>query len=125
MVLFPLWPYSVKYAIWIVSLYSLTALFSLVVIRIIFYMIFAVFGFSFWIFPNLFGDCTILESFKPFISMSRWDTNIFSIICRVVALSIVGYYGYHIYLDPTIITGILSFYHRKFINFKIGLRRST
>ena len=106
MVLFPLWPYTVKYIIWIISLYSLTALLGIVIIRIIVYMIFAILGFSFWIFPNLFGDCTILESFRPIVSVSRWDTNICSLIFRLVALGIVGYYGYHIYLDPSIITGI-------------------
>jgi hypothetical protein len=59
-VLFPLWPFVVKYYLWLASLYLLTTLLGLIGLRLLVYIFFGVFGYSFWIFPNLFGDCGIL-----------------------------------------------------------------
>lgn len=54
-VLFPVWPYIVKYAIWLLSLYLLIFLVSLIFVRLIIYLICVVLGFNVWIFPNLLG----------------------------------------------------------------------
>lgn len=56
LVLLPVWPFSVKYAIWIVSLYLLVVLVGLLAFRLALYLVCVVAGFNVWIFPNLLGD---------------------------------------------------------------------
>jgi hypothetical protein len=34
-------------------------------------------------------------------SVKKWDSGIFSIVGRIIALIIIGYYGYHIYIDSS------------------------
>ena len=60
LVLFPVWPYIVKYAIWLISLYLLIFLVGLIVFRLVIYMICVVLGFNVWIFPNLLGEAGII-----------------------------------------------------------------
>ena len=67
LVLFPVWPFSVKYIIWLVSLYLLIFLVGLLAIRLVIYVICVVAGFNVWILPNLLGDYGFIDSFKPFI----------------------------------------------------------
>ena len=71
-VLFPLWPYELKYAVWLISLYLLIVLVGIIILRLIIYILAASFGVSFWIFPNLFGDYGFVESFLPVYSVQRW-----------------------------------------------------
>jgi hypothetical protein len=52
-VLFPLWPFELKYAMWIFSLYSAILIIAVMVIRLFVYLLGAVFGGSLWIFPRL------------------------------------------------------------------------
>jgi len=68
-VLFPLWPYSLKYAVWLIALYLLCAIVGLIIIRLIVYLFCSIFGISFWILPNFFGDYGFLDSFVPVISV--------------------------------------------------------
>jgi hypothetical protein len=71
---------------------------------------FSIFGVSLWIFPRLFDNVDMIDSFKPFINISWWEgSNIYSTVTRVAILSIFCYYGYHIYMDPTIIKGTYLF----------------
>jgi translocation protein SEC62 len=65
LVLFPVWPFTVKYAIWLISLYLLIFLVSLLALRLLIYLICVVIGFDVWIFPNLLGDYGFFDSFKP------------------------------------------------------------
>ena len=107
-VLFPLWPYAAKYYLWLCCLYLSTGLLGLIGLRLLVYVFFGIFGLSFWIFPNLFGDYGFLESFQPFISCSRWDKGVCSLIFRLLFVSFIGYYGYHIYVDPSFIFGTIE-----------------
>ena len=66
-VLFPIWPFSVKYAIWLISLYLLIFLVGLLVLRLVIYIVCVIIGVDVWILPNLLGDCGFFDSFKPFI----------------------------------------------------------
>ena len=66
LVLFPVWPYALKYAIWLISLYLLIFLVGLIVLRLVVYLICVVLGFNVWIFPNMLGDYGFIDSFKPF-----------------------------------------------------------
>ena len=67
LVLFPVWPYVVKYGIWLISLYLLVFLVGLIALRLVIYLICVVMGFNVWIFPNLLGEYGIIDSFKPII----------------------------------------------------------
>ena len=60
LILFPLWPYDVKYLLWKASLYLSVFLFGLIIVRVILYMLLSIFGMSFWIFPRLFDNCSTL-----------------------------------------------------------------
>lgn len=72
LVLFPVWPYVIKYALWLISLYLLVFLVGLMAIRLLIYILCVILGFNVWIFPNLLGDAGIVDSFKPFFYAERW-----------------------------------------------------
>lgn len=59
-VLFPLWPYELKYFLWLLSYYSTIALVGLIILRWTAYILFSIFGASFWIFPRLFDNVEFL-----------------------------------------------------------------
>lgn len=65
LVLFPVWPYAIKYSIWLISLYLLIFLVGLLGFRLAVYLICVVAGFNVWIFPNLLGEYGFIDSFKP------------------------------------------------------------
>lgn len=104
-VMFPLWPYELKYGLWLLSVFLLVTLIGLILLRLILYVVFASFGVSFWIFPNLFGDYGIVESFKPFYSVQKWDNDFVAIILRVAAFAIFVYYSVSIYQEPEFYAG--------------------
>lgn len=104
MVLFPLWPYELKYVLWLVSLWTTLLFVGVIVVRLFTYLLGAILGGSFWIFPRLLDNCGFLESLVPIYSWVWWTgSTIYSVIVRVTVLSLFIYYGYHIYNDPTII----------------------
>lgn len=103
LVLFPLWPYELKYFVWLVSYYSTILLVGIIILRWVAYLFCSIFGASFWIFPRLFDNVEFIESFKPFCSLTWWESSIYSIVTRILIFSIFVYYGYHIYTDPSII----------------------
>ncbi|CCF58230.1 hypothetical protein KAFR_0E00760 [Kazachstania africana CBS 2517] len=80
LVLYPLWPKSMRRASYYVSLACLGllgAFFIIAIIRFILYIISLTFAKEkggFWLFPNLFEDCGILDSFKPFYGFGEKDS---------------------------------------------------
>ncbi|KAI9138306.1 translocation protein Sec62 [Paraphysoderma sedebokerense] len=67
-VMFPLWPDSLRQGVWYLSMGSLGLLGLLMVIaviRLIVFLLTVVVGKGIWIFPNLFADVGIIDSFKP------------------------------------------------------------
>lgn len=68
-VLFPLWPSSMRVGVWYLSMGAMGLmglLFVIAVVRfIIFVITFLAMSRAFWLFPNLFADCGVLESFQP------------------------------------------------------------
>jgi translocation protein SEC62 len=68
-ILFPLWPIFMKKGVWYAStgvLVLIGAFFALAIVRLIIYLISLVaMKNAFWLFPNLFADCGVIESFKP------------------------------------------------------------
>jgi hypothetical protein len=59
-ILFPLWPYELKYYLWKICLWLLIGICILVAVRWIAYMFMAMFGVSFWIFPRFFDNCSTI-----------------------------------------------------------------
>ncbi|KAI5966254.1 SEC62 [Candida pseudojiufengensis] len=68
-ILFPLWPTFMRRGVWYLSMgaLGLIALFFVIaIIRLIIYIVSLVaFPKPFWLFPNLFADCGVIESFIP------------------------------------------------------------
>lgn len=78
-VCYPLWPSSMRRVTYYISLSSLlfmAVFFGIAIVRFIIYLISLLFvkkdpnaredaGRGFWLFPNLFEDCGVLDSFKP------------------------------------------------------------
>ena len=109
LVLFPIWPYELKYVIWLISLYLLIFFTALIVVRLVIYLLLSVFGSSFWIFPNLLSDSSFIDSFKPLYSTETWEKSSFNFVLRVIMFTGFIYYGYDIYLNPTIFYGNIFF----------------
>ena len=68
-ILFPLWPLWMRKGVWYLStslLVFVATFFTIAIVRLIIYLItLATMSRQFWLFPNLFADCGVLESFKP------------------------------------------------------------
>ncbi|CAK7896093.1 translocation protein Sec62p [[Candida] anglica] len=68
-ILFPLWPSFMKVGVWYLSMafLGLIALFfAIAIVRLIIYVItLLALPRAFWLYPNLFEDCGVLESFQP------------------------------------------------------------
>ncbi|KAF8553309.1 translocation protein [Imleria badia] len=73
-VMFPLWPPIMRLGVWYISVGMLGligAFFALAIVRLIFYVITVVVVHpGIWIFPKLFADVGVIESFIPFW---EWD----------------------------------------------------
>lgn len=72
-ILFPLWPFWMRKGVWYLStgLLCLVGLFFVIaIIRLIIYLFSLGMSQQFWLFPNLFADCGVLESFKP---LYEWE----------------------------------------------------
>ncbi len=105
LVLFPVWPYELKYGIWLVSFILLIVLVSLIVLRLLIYVFCVIFGFNVWIFPNLLGEQGFVQSFKPFVYYQKWQTNLYNTLIRVFVVSSLIAYGCYLYLNPHIFYG--------------------
>lgn len=70
-VLFPLWPMKMRLGVWYLSMGGLGllgSLFALAIIRLILYLLSLVTPFTrpgIWLFPNLFADVGVVDSFIP------------------------------------------------------------
>ena len=106
LVMFPIWPYEVKYGVWLVSLILLIIMVGLIVIRLIVYLLVVGFNYHVWIFPNLLNSPGFLESFIPVIEISKGDKSWFNVFIRLFAISSFMLLVLHTYLNPTFIDGI-------------------
>lgn len=68
-ILFPLWPNFMKRGVWYLSMGCLGLIglfFGIAIVRLIIYIVTLVtLPRAFWLYPNLFEDCGVLESFQP------------------------------------------------------------
>lgn len=80
LVLYPVWPYTMRVAVYYLSygvLGLLGTFFAMAVLRLLLYLITLPILKSkggFWLFPNLFEDCGFIESFKPLYGFGELDT---------------------------------------------------
>lgn len=68
-ILFPLWPRFMRLGVWYLSMGVLVMLglfFFMAIVRLIIYLVTVLtMPKAFWLFPNLFADCGVIESFQP------------------------------------------------------------
>lgn len=73
-ILFPLWPVFMRTGVWYISMGAmglLGLLFAIAIVRLIIFVIsFLTMHRAFWLFPNLFEDCGVIESFQPLYGWS-------------------------------------------------------
>ena len=105
MVLFPIWPFTIKYGLWLVSLVLLIFLVGAIVVRLIVFCICIIFNYHIWIFPNLFYSNGILDSFLPFVEVAKGDKSWFNLFVRLFGISTFILVSTHIYLNPTFLDG--------------------
>lgn len=103
MVLFPIWPYNLRYVVWIISLVILIILVAIIIIRLIVYLVCSIFNYHIWIFPNLFYTMGIIEAFIPFIQIKKGERSWLNLFIRLFAISFFILSSVHIYLNPTLI----------------------
>jgi len=72
---FPIWPDFMKLGLWYISVTLLVVMFVFLTIRFLLFLFVWIFGFEFWILPNLFDESlTVVESFKPVFMFERIKT---------------------------------------------------
>lgn len=105
LVLFPVWPYGLKYGIWLCSFCLLVFLVGLIVFRLMIYLFCVIFGYNVWILPNLLGEYGLMDSLRPLIYYEKWDVSLYTVLIRVFVLSSTVAYGCYLYLHPEVFFG--------------------
>ena len=100
-VLFPIWPFSVKYGLWLISLVLLVILVGIIVFRLVLYVVCVIFNYHVWMFPNLFYATGLMDSFIPVFEVAKGDRSWFNIFIRLFGISIFILFCLHVYLNPT------------------------
>lgn len=114
-ILFPIWPISFKKFIFFACVVLLFSLVGLIAIRTFIYIFVRIFGYDFYLFPNLFAvnqfkfsniidlffipsifilnkqDVSYLDAFKPIIAYEKCDDNKFETLLRFVGFFIMSY----------------------------------
>ena len=102
--LFPLWPLSAKLVIFYISVVLLYVLLGIIFVRLIVYIVLRILGFELWIFPNLFQDVSVIDSFKPFCTFNRCHDDWNGLAMRFVGLCILGLFIYKLNEEPVMLT---------------------
>lgn len=105
LVLFPIWPFELKYGIWLVSLVLLVAMVGLLVVRLVVYLLAVIFDYHVWVFPNFLNSSGFWDSFLPIIEITRGDKSWLNVFIRLFAISSFLLLALHVYLNPTFIDG--------------------
>ena len=108
LVMFPIWPYEVKYGIWFVCLILLIFLVGLIVFRLVIYLLIVIFNYHVWIFPNLLSSNGFLDSFLPIIEVSKGDKSWLGTFIRLFAISSFLLFILHVYINPGFLDGIFG-----------------
>lgn len=102
LVMFPIWPQTVKTGTWYTSVTFLIAFCGLIFLRAVLFLLLWTVGFDFWIFPNLFDDeASVVESFLPIMTFEKGSTAFESWISRILFLIGLVLSGAYLYSQPT------------------------
>lgn len=102
--LFPVWPDFLKLIIFYISLSLLYFLLGIMVVRLIIWALFRIFGKDFWLFPNLNADVGPLESFVPLYECNNTEDEWAEYLGRIIALGLTIYLIFILRTDPTILS---------------------
>jgi len=70
--LFPIWPDFLKLCLWYLSCTALVVIFAIIILRWLLFLFVWIFGYEFWILPNLFDEeRSVADSFKPLGSFEK------------------------------------------------------
>lgn len=109
-ILFPLWPYTVKLGIFNVLFYFSASIIGLAVVRLIVWIMLFPFGIDVWICPNMFDDDVgLVDSFLPLLLINRREDSwpIFAFRClMVLAFALYWYHsaGFPLPVDEAVLT---------------------
>ncbi len=113
MTAFPMWPQFMKMGVWYTSVTFLIFMAILVIVRTILFTAGWFAGWSLWIFPNIFAEVGILDSFRPAYRFRR--TEAVAWWARIVGFFVLIVFGYWVYQQPTEFDEYISI-QRQFID---------
>ena len=73
--------------------------------RVIVYLVIAIFDYHIWIFPNILYATGFTDAFLPVIEISKGDKSWLNMFIRLFAVSFFILCCLHIYLNPTFLDG--------------------
>lgn len=89
--MFQAWPLALKLAMWYLSVVLLSAMFILILVRLVLFVLFWFCGYDLWLFPNLFDeDLGVVDSFKPIHSIKYRNDTTYMVLCRVLCSVLVA-----------------------------------
>jgi translocation protein SEC62 len=99
--MFPVWPLELKIGVWWVSYILLLVMLGLIAVRLAIFLFFYTVGIDVWLFPNLFDEkLGVIDSFKPFLTFTKRQETLLTILFRVAISLTVAYGAYHVYTEP-------------------------
>lgn len=104
-VMFPIWPYELKYGIWLVSLVLLVVMLGVIFLRLGVYLLCVLFNYHIWIFPNLLSSTGFVDSFIPILEIAKGDKSWFNVFIRLFAFSSFLLLVMHVYMNPNFLEG--------------------
>eukprot|EP00357_Protocruzia_adherens_P034229 CAMPEP_0115009068 /NCGR_PEP_ID=MMETSP0216-20121206/22357_1 /TAXON_ID=223996 /ORGANISM="Protocruzia adherens, Strain Boccale" /LENGTH=314 /DNA_ID=CAMNT_0002376735 /DNA_START=176 /DNA_END=1120 /DNA_ORIENTATION=- len=103
--LFPVWPLQLKIGLWYLSVFLLLIMTAIIIVRLVLYIAIWIFGFDFWLFPDLFHEEKgPIESFKPLFSGEYRGDSWTMMFGRLMLLGILVAAGYQVGQEPETIT---------------------
>jgi translocation protein SEC62 len=100
MCMFPIWPSWAKVGLWYVSVTLLLFMLGFTLIRLVLFMAGWIFGYEFWILPNVFDEeLPFWDSFKPGYSFEPSGEG--QALSRAAVLALFLAFGYWVFTQPT------------------------
>ena len=91
--LYPLWPTAMRVVVWYIAVILLLAILGFTVVQLTVFAVVWVFGYEFWLLPNLWSDEPVWELLKPTYTFKKSGPGALWMRLGVVALlGAVGYY---------------------------------
>ena len=104
---FPIWPVSAKLSVWYCSVVLLCIILGVTVIRYVVFTLFFIFGYDFWIIPNMYDDrAGFWDTFSPLYFFRKRDDSLCQVSVRVVVCAFVVFCCVYTYYHPEVIEAI-------------------